>query len=462
MDSGSGRTGDDYHALLARQDAMRLRRQLLAPGPGTGAGGAGPARRGGGPPVSPEAYDGGADQRVIVAGLPLVTPFGRLITHLYDAMFERHPGLRKLFPESMDFQRAHLEQAFWYLIERLHRPAEVAAFCARLGRDHRKLGVRAAHFRIFEDALAEALRRSAGADWSPELADAWLRMIRFATEAMVAGAEEAMGEPPYWNAEVTEVRRARDDLVVLRMRTAEPYPYRAGQYADLQSPLLPGAWRPYALASAPRSGPELEFHVRRAGRGGVSEALVGSTGVGDALRVGPPQGGDWALDPAAGPGLLLVAYGTGWATAKALLGELAGHAARYPVVRLLLAAGTPGELYDTRAPAALENRCPWLRVTPVTGPGPVSGGGRGRAVTGAVAEELVRQDDWSGWQAVVDGPPDEVAVTVRLLTALGVDADRIGHHLPAGTAVRWGGGESAVTGLPRGADRPEPLPRLPR
>ncbi|MFI1809103.1 hypothetical protein ACH414_02040 [Streptomyces sp. NPDC020422] len=108
-------TYDEYHALLARQDAMRLRRRLLTPavagpGPGTGPKAAGRALDVSSPDGS--SYGGSSDQETIRRLLPLVTPFDELIDHLYRAMFEQHPYLRGLFPESMDFQRAHLGQAF--------------------------------------------------------------------------------------------------------------------------------------------------------------------------------------------------------------------------------------------------------------------------------------------------------------------------------------------------------------
>ncbi|WP_246042553.1 globin domain-containing protein [Streptomyces globosus] len=416
---------DTYHALLARQDAMRLRRQITAPAPA-------PARR---PPANgphPDAYDGAADQRLITANLPLAGPSPELIDRLYDAMFEHHPYLRGLFPESMAFQRAHLEQALRHLIDHLDRPDELRAFCTRLGRDHRKLGVRPVHYEVFEASLAEALRGCAGAAWSRDLEQAWLRMLRFAVAAMVAGAEEALAEPPYWNAVVTGHRLCGPGLAVVHARTAEPYAYRAGQYAHLQTPLLPHAWRPCSFACAPRADGELEFHIRSSGTDDVLEALVAHTGVGDPLRIGPAQGA-MTVDGAPDRDVLIVAAGTGWAAAKALLEELE-CGPRPPRTHLFLGAGTPGDLYDTPALAALEDRCPWLRVVPVLGQ--ADGGRHG------LAEAVARGGDWSAHLAYVSGPPAAVSAAVRQLSALGVPADRIRHD--------------PVTGADSGRDTPRP------
>ncbi|MER5510029.1 globin domain-containing protein [Streptomyces sp. NPDC002766] len=422
---------DNYHALLARREAMRLRDRLLTSAPRPG--------KGGGTPPGPafltdsrrtEVYDGAADQEVIMRNLEPVTPFGHLIDHLYQAMFERHPYLRKLFPDSMEFQRVHLERAFWYLIENLHRPEDVTAFCTRLGRDHRKLGVLPVHYGLFEEALVEALHRTADGRLGVDVERAWLRMVRFAAAAMVDGANEALAEPTYWNGTVVDHQRRRPDLAVLRVRTAEPYPYRPGQFATLQTPLLPHTWRPYSPAGAPGADGELEFHVRRTGPDGVSDALVTRTGVGDTLRLGPAQG-TTTLDDDLARDVLVVAGGTGWATARALLEDLAVRRPPGRRAHLFLGARTADDLYDAPALARLESHCAWLRVVPVIDEGP---GGPERA---PVTEALAGYGDFSGHMAYVSGPPGLVGAAVRRLADLGLPADRIRYDpVTAGVPTR--------------------------
>ncbi|WP_367129693.1 MULTISPECIES: globin domain-containing protein [Streptomyces] len=412
---------DTYHSLLARHEAMRLRRRLLSPA-GTGRQGADGAGETAGTAAAAQLpYDGAADQRVITDHLELVTPFEDLIAHLYEAMFAQWPYLRRLFPESMEFQRKHLEAIFWYLIENLHDPDSVAATFTRLGRDHRKLGVRPAHYRAFEAALREALRRTAGPRWSEGMERAWVRMLRFAVAAMVEGAEAALGEPAAWQATVTDHDLRRADLAVLRVRPHEPYPYRAGQFASVASPALPQAWRQYSVACAPRPDGELEFHVKLTGRGGVSEALVARTRVGDVLRLGPPGGTMTLDDEGAAHDLLLVAADTGWAAVKALLQELAAHRVAQRGVHLFLGVRHPSALYDTEAPAELRRRYPWLRVTQVTGEGP------GPGEYGALADVVAGHGDWSRHLAFVSGPPDMAGPLVARLTAEGVPAARVRH-----------------------------------
>ncbi|MEV5984984.1 globin domain-containing protein [Streptomyces sp. NPDC052051] len=420
MDNGNSRTrdsrkGDEYHALLARRDAMRLRDQMLAPS------------RAAEKTKSPtyDAYDGAADQELIVQNLAAVTPFDELIAHLYDAMFERHPYLRQLFPESMEFQKAHLERAFWFLIEHLHKPEEITAFCSQLGRDHRKLGVQPVHFQVFEAALGEALYRCSGGRIGQDVEQAWLRMVRFAAAGMVEGSKRALAEPPAWHGTVTSHQLRRPDLAVIRVRTAEPYPYRPGQYATLESPLLPHTWRPYTFATVPAPDGELEFHIRRTGPGGVSDAMTLHTRVGDTLRLGPPQG-TATLDDEQGRDVLIVAGGTGWATGRALLEDLSQRRAPGRRAHLFLGVRTAEDLYDAQALSRLENRCPWLRVVPVISDGP------GASADGSVAEAIARHGDFSQHIAYVSGPPAMVTAAVWRLAGLGLPADRIRHDPVAG------------------------------
>lgn len=413
-----------YHSLLARHEAMRLRRQLLSPGGGAGtdgdAGAGGPLRAG-------EPYDGVADQRIIMRDLAAVAPFEELISLLYRALFERHPSLRSLFPATMAFQLERLDQAFRYLIEHLDRPERITETFTRLGRDHRKLGVRPAQYVAFEEALREALRLRAGERWSAELEEAWVRMLRFGVAAMVRGAEAALREPPCWRATVTAHRRYGPDVAVLRVEAHETYPYRAGQYAALESARLPHTWRSYYLAPGPNGDGELELHVRCTGPGGVSEALVHRTAPGDEVRIGPPTGNLTLGDEPVGV-LRLVSWDTGWAAMKALLRELDGRVRAAPGlparrVRLILGAGKPSDLYDRHCVAGLERHRPWLTVVPVTEGAPAEGAFDRLALTAAADGPL------TDGRALLCGPPAMVRTVTAALTRAGLPADRI-HHDP--------------------------------
>ncbi|MFE9975637.1 globin domain-containing protein [Streptomyces hirsutus] len=419
-----------YHALLARHDAMRLRQQLLSPG--------GDPRTDRtdrtGRPSAEEAHDAAADRQIVMRDLDLVAPLDELITDLYRALFTRHPSLRSLFPASMTFQQDHLARAFWYLIEHLDRPAEITETFTRLGRDHRKLGVRPAQYTAFKDALCEALRLRAGEYWSPELEQAWTRMLRLGVTAMIRGAESALHEPPCWRATVTDHRLYGPDLAVLRLLPHETFRYRAGQHAALESARLPHTWRPYYLADGPGPDGEVEVHVRCTGPGGVSETLVRRTAPGDEVRLGPPKG-DLTLGTEPLDTLRLVAWDTGWAAMKALLQELDGRVRRSPAhrgrrVRLFLGADSLSDLHDIEYLTGLEQRHSWLTVVPTTGRAP------GEGMYDRLVLAVARSAPLAEGRTLVAGPPDMVRTVTAGLVHAGHPADRIVHDtLPPGPPV---------------------------
>ncbi|MGW1407607.1 globin domain-containing protein [Streptomyces sp. NPDC002403] len=435
---------EDYHALLARHDAMRLRRRILAPSG---------SRAGEWSAEAPQAYDGTADQRLIGDSLSLVNPLEELIAELYRILFERHPYLRSLFPESMAFQQAHLAGIFRYLIGNLHRTDEMIGVFGQLGRDHRKLGVRPAHFEAFEAALIEALRVRAGARWTHALEQAWLRMLRLAVSAMVRGADEAIAEPPSWEATVTSHEVRAPGLAVLRVRPHQPYAFEAGQYASLESPLLEQAWRPYYLARAPHPDGELEFHVRARGADGVSDALVHGTREGGAVRLSAPRGALALPDHLPAADLLLIASGTGWAPMKALLQRIDADRSRAHRVRLLLGpaleTAAAGEMYDAAYLEAFRRKRPWLTVIAADTAGTRFAGAGLRALNGILPPQpgaAARQHAFLALdpEAATTGPVQAVAAR---LAAAGVPAEQIRHDATGVVAVTEMSASTTRTGL---------------
>ncbi|MFB7550175.1 globin domain-containing protein [Streptomyces sp. NPDC056154] len=439
-------SSEDYHALLARHDAMRLRRRILAPSDTRPE----PWRA-----KAPQAYDGTADQLLISDSLSLVSPLEELIAELYRLMFERHPYLRSLFPESMAFQQVHLVGIFRYLIGNLHHADEMISVFEQLGRDHRKLGVRPAHFEAFEAALIEALRVRAGARWTSAPEHAWLRMLRLAVTAMVRGADEAIAEPPSWEATVTSHELRAPGLAVLRVRPHQPYAFEAGQYASLESPLLEQAWRPYYLARAPHPDGELEFHVRARGADGVSDALVHGTREGGVVRLSAPRGALALPDHTPSADLLLIASGTGWAPMKALLQRIDADRSRAHRVRLLLGLAAPEDggsaegMYDATYLEAFRRGRPWLTVIAADATDARFAGAGLRALNGILTPRpgaAARQHAFLALAPEASTTEPARAVAERLVAA-GVPAAHIHHETTGIVAVTETSASTTRTGL---------------
>jgi len=403
---------NDYHSLLGLHHSMLLRRSMRGGGRGVGD----PAER------TATLLDGWpqrlADQRLMQESLVTVEPFGETLMYLYTVLFRDAPHLRSLFPDSIVAQRDQLSASMRRLVDDLHRPDVVVPFFQQLGQAHRRLGVRTAHFQPFGDALLEALRTRAGIAWRPDYDQAWQRAYAFVTQVMSDAAQAAMSAPPYVPATVVHHQQTGPDLAVIRVRTAQPYPYLAGQYATVESPHLPHTWRCYSMAEPPAQDNMVEFHVRATGAGRLSDVLVNKVAVGDELRLAPARG-MMTLAGTAAKGVLLVAGGTGLAAIRALLGELARQPSP-PPTWLFFGARTYGELYDLELLDSYAARYPWLQVIPA-----IAEGAAYPYESGTVVDVVTRRGSWAGHHAYLCGPAGMVTALVPRLVGLGVDRDQI-------------------------------------
>ncbi|GAB2964197.1 FAD-binding oxidoreductase [Micromonospora polyrhachis] len=403
---------NDYHSLLGLHHSMLLRRSMRGGGRGIGD----PAER------SAMLLDGWpqrlSDQRMMQDSLSIVEPFGDTLMYVYTVLFRDSPHLRSLFPDSIVAQRDQLSASMRRLIGDLHRPDVVVPYFQQLGQAHRRLGVRAAHFQPFGDALLEALRTRAGGAWRSAYDQAWQRAYHFVTRVMSDAAQAALSAPPYVTATVVHHQQAGPDLAVIRVRPAQPYPYVAGQYATIESPYLPHNWRCYSMADPPGPDNMVEFHVRATGAGRLSDVLVNKVTVGDELRLAPARG-MMTLAGTAAKGVLLVAGGTGLAPIRALLGELARQPSP-PPTRLFFGARTFGEIYELELLDSYAARYPWLQVVRA-----VAEGAAYPYESGTVVDVVTRRGSWAGHHAYLSGPAGMVTALAGRLAGLGVDPDDI-------------------------------------
>jgi NAD(P)H-flavin reductase/hemoglobin-like flavoprotein len=358
--------------------------------------------------------------RIIKESFALFEPRAEDISaYFYGRLFAENPRLRPLFPPSLNYQRTRLFDAIREVVWSLDSPETLSALLARLGRDHRKFGVRREHYDVMGRALMATLRRFGGDGWTAEMEHAWRHAYTSVAAMMVEAAEEP-ALPPWWTGEVVEHELRRPDLAALTVRPSSPLPYLAGQYVTIQTARWPWTWRPYSVANAPRADGLLRFHVRALPAGWVGGALVRYTTAGDTVLLGHAAGG-MTLDPGSDRPLLCVAGGTGLAPLKALAEEAAGQDPDRDV-HLFVGARTEEELYDLPDLRALEDRTPGLRVVPV-----VSEDASYDGMRGPVTDVLGRFPDWSGHDAYVAGPPEMIQRTVTVLHGLGVPAGQI-HH----------------------------------
>jgi len=358
------------------------------------------------------------DQATLEASVALVGPVAtNVVAHFYRELFSRLPGLRQLFPADLTVQKDRLLAALLALVAGGQHPQRLVKVLEQLGRDHRKFGVRDAQYQAVGGALLSALSHFAGSAWTPAVERAWRARYEAAATIMIHAAAQDRDHPPYWYATVTAHAMCGQDVAILRVRPHHPYPYVAGQYASLESERLPRVWRPYSMATPPRTDQQLEFHVRAIGHGGLSDALVQSA-PGDLVRIGPPQG-TVTMRPDATRPLLFVAGGTGWSTVKALLSECVRGSFLNTTSRLLVSC-RPGEPYDPHFTRFVHD-LPNINTTLVHS---------AAELRAELTPDRVTHPDLD---AFLSGPPGLVETASRLLNTAGVPNTHIHHDelLPA-------------------------------
>jgi NAD(P)H-flavin reductase len=337
---------------------------------------------------------------------------------LRAALLTARPEVVAALPGDAGTQTAKLAEGLIWLVDHLDQPPLLVGGSARLGAALAACGVPPRGLQLVGAALAEALRvGSPAGEWRPEFEPAWRSTWQHVYEWMQVADRD---EPVSWTAVVVSHELRRPDLAVIRLRPYLPMPFRPGQYARIEVNRLPGIWRPYSLAGAPRRDDLVELHVRAKTETGVSGTLVHHTLVGDEVRIGRAEG-EMVLPEQPDRDLLMIAGDTGVAPLKALLTELADTGDGRSAV-LFWGVRNLAELYDIDEIAEIARLARRATVVPV-----VSEGDPGPYASGLVTDAVAAYGEWSRHEAYLAGPPLMLAATSAALHLLGVHPDRI-HH----------------------------------
>ena len=353
------------------------------------------------------------------AGASLVAPFaGDMTVYFYAILFARHPQVRGLFPDNLDAQRDRLLRGLLRIVDLVDDPESLVRFCSRLGRDHRKFGALDGHYPAVGECLLAALARYAGEAWTPELEAAWRHGYGVVAQVMMHAADQdARSRPAFWHAEVVHHVHRGHGIAEITVRPEAPYPYTAGQYASMETPWQPKAWRYYSPAHAPRQDNTLTFHVRAVSKGQVSQALVYRARPGDVVRLGPTQG-DMTLDPRSDRDLVCVAGGTGMAPIRALVEQAARNGIqRY--VDVFVGARTADELYGLDDMLRMSQRHHWLSVRAAVSHERIAG------LEGTLPQVLDEFGPWYQHEAFLSGPVDMVTSATATLARQGIPPEQI-------------------------------------
>lgn len=109
----------------------------------------------------------------------------------YMRLFNEDPALRGLFKGDIAEQGGRLMTMLGTAVERLDGLEEMAPMIRDLGRRHVDFGVKPEDYDSFCDALFWALHTVLGADFYPEVEEAWTALFAYLVDTMKEGARDA-------------------------------------------------------------------------------------------------------------------------------------------------------------------------------------------------------------------------------------------------------------------------------
>ena len=120
-------------------------------------------------------------EKVAAIGLPAAQIF-------YAELFAIDPSLQSMFSGDMKEQHKKLLAALALVIRSLHAPGNILDTVEKLAVKHLDYGVKAEHYTYVGNALLRTLKKGLGAEFTPELCDAWTDAFRLLARVMKEAA----------------------------------------------------------------------------------------------------------------------------------------------------------------------------------------------------------------------------------------------------------------------------------
>jgi hemoglobin-like flavoprotein len=106
----------------------------------------------------------------------------------YRRAFAADPGVALMFTTDKATQQERFAAELRAIVTSIREHEVFLRTTHALGVRHAAYGVHARHYRLMGDALLGALAGALGADWTPDLAEAWTLAYNLTAEAMMEGA----------------------------------------------------------------------------------------------------------------------------------------------------------------------------------------------------------------------------------------------------------------------------------
>lgn len=116
-------------------------------------------------------------------------------------LFANNPEIKPLFEDiSLELQEKKLIASLALIVENLHNSDALTHALQGLGAYHVTKGTLEEHYPLIGKALLQAFEEFLGADWTPDVAQAWLGAYQTISNIMLEGADHP---DDYLNGELT-------------------------------------------------------------------------------------------------------------------------------------------------------------------------------------------------------------------------------------------------------------------
>jgi nitric oxide dioxygenase len=127
---------------------------------------------------------------VLERSFTAVAPKGdEFVAAFYARLFSEHPEVKPLFGDTdMAVQQKKLLAALVLAVENLRRPDVLGPVLKDLGRRHAGYGAKPEHYGVVGAALLETFAVYLGAEWTPDVKQAWVEAYGAISSLMLEGA----------------------------------------------------------------------------------------------------------------------------------------------------------------------------------------------------------------------------------------------------------------------------------
>lgn len=133
--------------------------------------------------------------KLVQGSFEKIAPLGSKVAEaFYSELFKIDPSLRGLFKGNAHEQYDKLLTALAMVIRNLHTPQTIVHAAETLAKRHVDYGVKPEHYTLVGNALLRTLRKALGAEFTPELCDAWTEAFRGLARLMKQAAYDP-GKP---------------------------------------------------------------------------------------------------------------------------------------------------------------------------------------------------------------------------------------------------------------------------